>query len=84
MEKQKDEAFIDTILSQSKLRRQIQTVSVEVFEIEEGNLDTCLEMIRFHYMEEMIGIIRVFCKFDHRIEKINYSAASFQNNQGHF
>ena len=75
--KSEEKPFV-TMFSQAKLKRWIPTVVVLALEIADGNLDTGLERIGSHCIEEMIGIIRVFCKFDHRIEKILRSAASFQ------
>lgn len=74
--KSEDVQFV-TMFTPAKLKRWIPTVAVLAYEIEIGNYDTGLERVGSHCIEEMIGIIRVLCRYDHRIEKIYRSAATF-------
>lgn len=73
--KSKNTEFV-TMFTQKKLRRWISTVSATIYEIETGNLNTALERIGNHCIEQQIGRIRVICKYDHRIEQIIHATAS--------
>ena len=73
--KSKDNHFV-TIFTKGKLKSWIPTVAIQASEIEKGDLKLGIGRAGSHCVEIRIGSIRVYCKYDHRLEKIFHSAAS--------